>query len=45
MRAQPTVTLRQRGTNNTGKVEVGGAQKLFYSPTSYQSRSWLYSSY
>ena len=27
MRAQPTVTLRQRGTNNTGKVEVGGAQK------------------
>ena len=28
MRAQPTVTLRQRGTNNTGKVEVGGAQKL-----------------
>ena len=27
MRAQPTVTLRQRGTNNTGKVENGGAQK------------------
>ncbi len=27
MRAAPSVTLRQRGTNNTGKVEVGGAQK------------------
>lgn len=27
MRAQPTVTLRQRGTNNAGKVEVGGSQK------------------
>ena len=45
MRAQPTVTLRQRGTNNTGKVEVGGAQKTATAPTSYQSRSWLYSSY
>ena len=27
MRTQPSVTLRQRGTNNIGKVEVGGAQK------------------
>ena len=27
MRARPTVTLRQRGTNNIGKVEVGGSQK------------------
>jgi len=27
MRAQPSVTLRQRGTNNTGKVENSGSQK------------------
>lgn len=27
MRAAPSVTLRQRGTSNTGKVEVAGAQK------------------
>ena len=27
MRAQPSVTLRQRGTNNIGKVENSGAQK------------------
>ena len=27
MRAVPSVILRQRGTNNIGKVEVGGAQK------------------
>jgi hypothetical protein len=27
MRAAPSVTLRERGTNNTGKVENSGAQK------------------